>query len=330
LDAKAQGAPVEAFLARFDLSLSGLLSRRGDVPVPVLAAAWEWIPAVLRDEAYGLHVAQRLPEDGLYLADLALRSAPTVAEGARAFVEMLSRFSGHGAFRVTPAGDGFIVKQTAGAELFPQRHAWELVMAALLRRLRTGACRSIVPSAVSFAHRAPRCTAAHVEAFGVPVRFSAPATTLEIDARVSALPMRGHNPHLHRFVMGQERVPAAAPRFVDRVRAAVRDLLHGSATSGDVVAKRVGTSFRTMQRRLAADGIQFSCLIDEMRAELARDLLRDPEARISEVAFRLGYASPSALSRAFRRWFGATPRSFRCQPRDLGAAGGDPRLSAAA
>ena len=38
---------------------------------------------------------------------------------------------------------------------------------------------------------------------------------------------------------------------------------------------------------------------------------RDGQHGVSEVAFLLGYEDPSAFRRAFQRWFGRSPRSFR-------------------
>jgi AraC-like DNA-binding protein len=46
------------------------------------------------------------------------------------------------------------------------------------------------------------------------------------------------------------------------------------------------------------------------RMQLAARLLRDPHARIEEVATRVGYSSAAALSRAFKRWFDVSPRDF--------------------
>jgi AraC-like DNA-binding protein len=44
---------------------------------------------------------------------------------------------------------------------------------------------------------------------------------------------------------------------------------------------------------------------------MAPSLLRDGRLAVSEVAFLLGYEDPSAFQRAFRRWFGRSPRAFR-------------------
>lgn len=77
------------------------------------------------------------------------------------------------------------------------------------------------------------------------------------------------------------------------------------------IAKSMGMSARTMQRRLSEAGITFRGLVDEARRQLAEGLLTDSEYSIVEIAFLAGFSEQSAFSRAFKRWSGQTPRSFR-------------------
>ena len=70
-------------------------------------------------------------------------------------------------------------------------------------------------------------------------------------------------------------------------------------------------SVRTLQRRLAEFGVDYSALIDRVRFDRAQVLLADPRCNLIDVAFDLGYTDASSFTRAFRRWTGATPSDFR-------------------
>jgi AraC-like DNA-binding protein len=70
-------------------------------------------------------------------------------------------------------------------------------------------------------------------------------------------------------------------------------------------------SARTLQRQLSQEGTTFAALLTDLRRELAPALLRDGRHGVAEVAFLLGYEDPSAFRRAFKRWFGRSPRSLR-------------------
>ena len=50
-----------------------------------------------------------------------------------------------------------------------------------------------------------------------------------------------------------------------------------------------------------------------LRMEKARELLGDPERRVSDVAFEAGFESIPYFNRAFRRWFGCSPSEFRAR-----------------
>jgi len=70
-------------------------------------------------------------------------------------------------------------------------------------------------------------------------------------------------------------------------------------------------SGRTLQRRLSEQGYSYQTLVDESRRELARRLLRQTDFSLIEVTFMTGFSEQSAFTRAFKRWAGQTPRSFR-------------------
>ena len=59
------------------------------------------------------------------------------------------------------------------------------------------------------------------------------------------------------------------------------------------------------------EGTSHQDLLDEVRSELSRRYLQEPELAICEVAYLLGFSEPSAFHRAFRRWTGVTPKAFR-------------------
>ena len=68
-------------------------------------------------------------------------------------------------------------------------------------------------------------------------------------------------------------------------------------------------------RRLAAEDTRFRKLLDAARRHMAQQLLADTLLEVGEMAERLGYASTSAFTRAFRRWSGLAPIAWRRRSR---------------
>jgi AraC-like DNA-binding protein len=77
------------------------------------------------------------------------------------------------------------------------------------------------------------------------------------------------------------------------------------------MARLLGLSERTLQRRLAELDRGFSSIVEQFRREEAALLLSDPRVAVVEVAARLGYAEQTSFTRAFRRWTGTTPAAWR-------------------
>ncbi len=79
----------------------------------------------------------------------------------------------------------------------------------------------------------------------------------------------------------------------------------------DFTSRMLGISVRTLQRRLHENGLNYSQLVDQARLEVACRLLKAPNLRLGDIAEKVGYANPSALSRAFKRWLSISPREYR-------------------
>ncbi len=111
------------------------------------------------------------------------------------------------------------------------------------------------------------------------------------------------------------------------LRAAIRELLPHGYPKLELVAASVDTSRRTLQRRLRESASSYSQLVDDVRLELARQLLDDGNTEIARIAGRTGFANPSGFSRAFHRWTGKAPRAYRLTHRKSGSvqAGGAKR-----
>lgn len=83
------------------------------------------------------------------------------------------------------------------------------------------------------------------------------------------------------------------------------------------LARMAGVVPRTLYRQLAPTGLQPRPLIICARLLRAYVLLQGPDARLKEVAVKLGYADPGLLSAQLREWTGLAPRDIR---RELDAA----------
>ena len=81
------------------------------------------------------------------------------------------------------------------------------------------------------------------------------------------------------------------------------------------IAKQLCMHERTLNRRLREEGTTFRRELETIRNDLARQMLVNSSLPISRIAESLGYADPTALSRAFKQWSGLTPTEWRARNR---------------
>lgn len=88
----------------------------------------------------------------------------------------------------------------------------------------------------------------------------------------------------------------------------------------EAVARALGMSTRTLQRRLGEEGVTYAHVVARARAETARRMLEESTRKIGEIAQTIGYSNAGHFTRAFLRWTGRTPRDFRRQGRNRAEA----------
>jgi AraC-like DNA-binding protein len=147
------------------------------------------------------------------------------------------------------------------------------------------------------------------------VDFDCPATEIRFAADLLLAPVATADPnlsavldrHVHDLLI---RLPTSV-RFSDRVRRTLLEAFGEGPPTLPRLAKRLGVSERTLQRRLNQEGTSLQKLLEDVRHELSLEYLRDSKLSVADVGLRLGYSSLAAFSRAFRRWTGASPAARR-------------------
>jgi AraC-like DNA-binding protein len=80
------------------------------------------------------------------------------------------------------------------------------------------------------------------------------------------------------------------------------------------VAKAVNTStFHFCKMFKKATGLNFTEYVSRVRVEKARNLLLNPNLRISEIAYEVGFQSLTHFNRVFKKITGQSPTDYRSQ-----------------
>lgn len=170
------------------------------------------------------------------------------------------------------------------------------------------------PIEIHFIHDAPDHAREYTRLLGTRVRFNCEYNAIVLPKAAIALPTlyvkSGFYNILERYANELvRRLPVRHP-FSKRVSDIVRENLSNGA-SQIAVAKALNIGERSLRRRLLAEGISHSEIVERVRREVAIELLVRQELNIAEIAYKLGFAHSSAFYRAFKRWYGASPTDYR-------------------
>jgi len=196
----------------------------------------------------------------------------------------------------------------------PSRFSVEYSISLMVLHFRTETEGGFAASSVSLRHP-PDDEPAFARQLGCEVTSGASWDGLLVPAAVWLRPLRRRDAVLRRFLETQAahilaRLPQRTGLASEVQRALARDLTARGERMASV-ARELAMSGRTLQRRLAAEGVSYQQLVDAARKEAAARYLADSTLAIAEVAFLLGYSEPAPFHRAFKRWYGTTPDSFR-------------------
>ncbi len=171
------------------------------------------------------------------------------------------------------------------------------------------------PLEVHVRHPPPDNQNAHEAYFGCPVVFGSDRNGLLISEAALQAPNRLGDQGITQFLIGhlEQELSKLGPQagLRDRLRDVIARSLSDGLPKMEDVARRLGMSVRSLHRRLADVGLSFQMLSEETRRDLAEGLLRDERYALSEIAFLTGFSEQSSFTRAFKRWNGVTPASYR-------------------
>lgn len=192
----------------------------------------------------------------------------------------------------------------------------ELLFSALAYGAQRYLGQSVPPLYASFRHAAPRYLRSYELTFRCPLRFEQPVDELCYDVVFLDEPWRGASASHHTLRVEAERaLGEGEPQVVRQVRRVVQRRIAEPELALEDVARELALSTRSLQRSLRAAGVTYRALRDRVRHEQACMMLADASCTTEAAAYSLGYRDRSNFVRAFERWSGHSPSSYRAQLR---------------
>jgi AraC-like DNA-binding protein len=325
---RSLGRDPDAFMRSVGLQAKFLEDPEMLIPRDAMRELLEITARATQTEDLALRLAAQRKLSALGPISLVLREDPTPNAALDTLCRYLKLVNASLTIHVEETGSVVVIREdllpTPG---LPMRQSVELAVGGMFRMLSELIGQHWRPLEVCFTHRPPGDVAAHRAFFGQNVRFNQEFNGLVCKASDLSRPRESGDQVAAGFA--RKYLEAALVDRSESVQETCRQiilaLLPGGACSAREVARFLHVDRRTLHRRLDAEGVTFSRLVDQVRSDLVKRHLRESDLPLNEVAELLGFSRPSSFSHWFHSLFGCSASQWSKQAAADMAARSSPR-----
>jgi AraC-like DNA-binding protein len=310
--AAALGLPMAPWRTR--LGLEGSEDVR--VPVETTYELWTALVTLSKDPAIGLRLARHALGFSAGPLEYVARNCPTVG----ALLQTIAQY----ARLLNTGADIAIDTHAQGATIryrLLTRHpvhpaSTDFVVGYLLLRARGLSGRRLMPARIELPQAKPQNLRPYKSLLGKSLRWQQPGVQVHFSQPQWDMPLQAPDPELARLmrdVVERELDQLPDDDLVTRVEF---EILRGGGQTPrtlEDVARRLGMTARTLQRRLSDAQTSFRAVSKQARMGRAADLVRAGLLPLDEIAYEVGFSELSTFCRAFRRAYGTTPTQYRAE-----------------
>jgi AraC-like DNA-binding protein len=311
------GVDIDELLRRAELPRSRFGVEKPQGTTAELFAVWRFA-GELGGEGLGLRAGSETLPHHQSIATLAALHSPTLGEGFAKLARYKRLVCPEEITIDVRRGEARLRFEWLLAETDPPPMLMDSIFAGVVSLAQRGTGKPIRPRRIELTRRRAHEAMLHKH-FGCDLKFDAPFDLLVFEETALALPLVTHNAQLLALLVpGLEAALErdGSPRtLADDVRSALGQKICGERPAVEKVAKALGMSPRTLQRRLGELGTSYQKLLDDVRHRTARRLLAKTDLGPGEVAFLLGFEELNSFTRAFHSWEGTTPARWRTTAR---------------
>src|SRR5499426_2289736 len=313
---QSAGVPVTPLLRRVGLTPEVIADPEERLSVRSQVALLDEAAIALKDDRLGFTLARDHDPREIGLLYYVMASSQTLGDGLKR-VARYSQITNEALVVGYREGNRLVIDLSySGVPRHSDRHQMEFCMFAALRICRMLTGQKLVPQHFSIAHHRSGDTAEMSRFVGTKVEFGTDRDEFALNIEARELPVVHADNHLNDLLLKYCEAALAnrqgdVSQLRTKVENAISSLLpHGRVLVGDV-ARTLGMSERTLGRKLADEGLNFTDILQHLRRDLTVRYLDDRKLRVSQIAWLLGFKEVSAFTHACKRWTGKTPRQLR-------------------
>lgn len=275
---------------------------------------WLLVSEKTDDACFGIKVAQFWHPTSLHALGYAWMASTSLKEAIERLVRCL---------RVVNTAVDLVLEEKAESVLlkFPDTteasftdEAMDAALAVIVNMCRISSGEDFHPMRMSMMRKKPACDEKFVDFFRTEISYSADENSISFSRVDIEKKLPTANAELARV---NDRIVADYLADLDKndisaqVRSKIIDQLPSGKVSQESIAKSLNKSLRSLQRKLTNENVTYKSLLESTRQQLGKQYVSNSKYSINEITYLLGFSEPSNFSRAFKRWTGKSPSSYR-------------------
>jgi AraC-like DNA-binding protein len=310
----AMGEDADAILASIGLARADFEDAENQMPYFQLEQLLVECGRRTGCDHFGLLLCEQSRLDDLGLPGRVARCANTVGEGLDALVRAYNLHRGGGIVNLIDTGElARFVYAIAMPGTRDTRHYQMGAITIMFNVLEDLCGPEWQANEVRFALRSPASVRPFHRLFRAPVHFDADESVIVFDSAWLSRALAAVDDSFRRSVAAE--LHWMRERAFEDFPGLVRDLIRKQLSSGpcsiETVAAMLSMHSRSLERRLARAGEDYSSLQQSVKHEIAVQLLRETAMSVQEIADFLRFSSAANFATAFRRWTEQSPTQFR-------------------
>lgn len=283
------------------------------VPCHAVAQLYELAGIQSGRDDFGIRLAEASGLTDFGAINLILRIENTVRDALHTLINFFHIYSDAARLELHEGEAPMLTVAIRGSVEGNSRQIMDASLAQLTKTIRWLFDGDWSPELICFSHSRPASIRRHAAYFRCPIDFLHEYNAIilrneDLDWKLpQSLPMLRQQ--VERYLRTMDAIPTDG--FANRITKVVAAAIPRGEARAELVARDLHITRRTLNRRLAKSGLNFSDVLTNARKELATLYLSDPERAVSDIANLAGFNSVSAFSAWFRQTFHTTATEWR-------------------
>jgi AraC-like DNA-binding protein len=311
------GIDPQRFAQQVGITSLEIPDARTRLPSALLDLAFEKASSLIPDPAFALRSAECWHPSNLGTLGYAWLSSGSL----RTALKRMARYTRVIGQRMSARcaddelGLHFLYEHGRGETRVGQTMA-DYTLALIVDMCRTNFGPALTLESVSLRRPVPKNPKPYQDFFSCPIHFGAAVDGFVLERHIADRPLPTSNHELATTfdaILAKQLAEIANGDLESRCKAYLLEQLTSGEPSEEALARAMGMSPRTLQRRLGDLGMTYKGVLEKTRYDLALRYLDDPKKSVTDVTFLLGFSEQSAFTRAFKRWNGSAPTAYRAE-----------------